>query len=1388
MALNSSRICELRKLGLAGLAWLTSITAILAAPSGAGLRGSTGIHDPSTLIKCNGRYYTFGTGAGIISKSSADGIFWVDGPRVFANPPAWVIGAAPGFNGDFWAPDIAFINGKYCLYYSVSSWASQQSAIGLVTSPTLDPTDPAYQWTDHGIVIQSTNGSPFNTIDPNVAFDANGDPWLVFGSYWNGIYITQLDPVTGMRLAPNSPLTRLAYNSSIEAACIYRRGGYYYLFVNWGSCCDGVDSTYHVRVGRSQSITGPYLDRNGVDLRNNGGTIFAEASGKFAGPGHIGVLEEEGQRWISYHYYDAGAYSSGYGAYGAPHFDLAPLTWTTDDWPVFPRDWSAVYNFEADARDENGQYYGLLHGGASIQTDASRGRVLNLNGAGQHAWLPAGVANARTFAAVVKWNGGANWQRIFDFGTDTTGYVMLTPSSGDNRLRCDIRVGGTTQVVEWANRLPIGAWTHVAVTLDGSRGVLYLNGNAVATNNAMTLSPYQIRAQTNHLGRSKFVADADFNGQISSFRVYARALAAAEIAAPLPVIHQPAADATYWPGTTLNFSGAATDFNDLPLTAPQLTWRIERIHAGTTNLVFGPVSGVLSGSFPIPTNTPVGATYRISLAATNNLNRSQVVFRTLTPAHPAPAWNTYHPFRTDATDENGHFDATLLGGAAIQSDPTRGNVLNLSGANQYVNLPPAAGKIQTFMAWVKWNGGAAWQRIFDFGTDTNRYFVLTPSAANGKLRCNITVNGIPGEQILDAPGPLPVGVWTHVAVVLDGTRGVLYTNGIPVATNTAMNLVPADLNATNIWFGRSQFPDPYFNGQLSSVRMFSRALSATEIIAPVPTIAQPATGSLYRPGETIQFHGSARDFSDTALSATSLVWSVQWRSNTTVSTVINSLSGVTNGSFTVPPGGPLTTGGAYRLQLVATDSAARKATNWVEIFPLATTQTNEWASYYPFNGNANDASNRFNGTLVNGASIIADPTRGPVVTLAGGSQYVNLPAGATAANTISGWVKWNGGSAWQRIFDFGVDTSRWLYLTPRDGSGRFQCAITADGSRYTRVIQGLTPFPTNEWVHVAVMFDGKQGVLYTNGQPAAVNHSVNLLPADIAATRAYFGRSQFSNDPYFNGRLDAFRLNSRDLALAEIIGPTAAILTPLANFRYSGGSNIVFNGRVTDYAETPLAATAYSWSLDFQHDGVSSGVLGPLTGVTNGTFAVPLIAPNSTNVSYRIRLTGTDTNGFQQTVAMDVPPQLVQLALASVPPGLELQFESQPFTAPATITTVAGMTRTVTAPSPQNLAGTDYNFVLWSDGGAGTHLVTVPLTNSTLTASFVIPEVALTRAGDSIVVSWPDWAGSLQLMTTTNLASPGWQVVTNVPVQSSNLRYLQLPMTAAQQFFRLQSP
>jgi hypothetical protein len=261
-------------------------------------------------------------------------------------------------------------------------------------------------------------------------------------------------------------------NNALEASCLFRHGAYYYLFVNWGSCCAGVNSTYHIRMGRSPNITGPFLDREGADLADNGGTLFLESTGKFTGPGHPAVFSENGTDWFSYHYYDANAWAPWYGAYGVACFDLQPLSWTADGWPAFTNDWSAVYRFRADARDESGQYDGLLRGGASCVADPVRRRVLNLSGTNQFVQLPPGVAYARTFAAMIKWNGGAPWQRIFDFGTDTSRYVMLTPRSGNGRLRCDLRADGVTQTLEAPGSLAPGVWSHVALTFDGQRALL----------------------------------------------------------------------------------------------------------------------------------------------------------------------------------------------------------------------------------------------------------------------------------------------------------------------------------------------------------------------------------------------------------------------------------------------------------------------------------------------------------------------------------------------------------------------------------------------------------------------------------------------------------------------------------------------------------------------------------------------------------------------------------------------------------------------------------------------------------------------------------------------------------------------------------------------------
>jgi arabinan endo-1,5-alpha-L-arabinosidase len=285
------------------------------------------VHDPSTIARCGADYWVFSTGAGIASRHSRDLTNWASGPRVFSTTPAWTTNAVPGFRGYFWAPDIIHLGNRYLLYYSVSRWGVNTSAIGLATNPTLDPNDPSFAWTDQGPVCQSRLQDNFNTIDPSVMWAADGSLWLAFGSFWAGIKLLQLDPNTGKRISQDSPIYSLAFHDSIEAPCLVERQGAFYLFVNWGQCCKGTNSTYNIRVGRSAIVTGPYLDKDGKSLAQGGGTSFLESKGRFIGPGHAGIYSEAERSWFSFHYYDA---ERG----GAATLAVQHLNWGADGWPV----------------------------------------------------------------------------------------------------------------------------------------------------------------------------------------------------------------------------------------------------------------------------------------------------------------------------------------------------------------------------------------------------------------------------------------------------------------------------------------------------------------------------------------------------------------------------------------------------------------------------------------------------------------------------------------------------------------------------------------------------------------------------------------------------------------------------------------------------------------------------------------------------------------------------------------------------------------------------------------------------------------------------------------------------------------------------------------------
>lgn len=206
---------------------------------------------------------------------------------------------------------------------------------------------------------------------------------------------------------------------------------------------------------------------------------------------------------------------------------------------------------------------------------------------------------------------------------------------------------------------------------------------------------------------------------------------------------------------------------------------------------------------------------------------------------PGTPGSAVYSFENNALDGSGNGHHGMQVGARLFNTGKVGQAIDLDGANDSVQLSPrvASGTDFTFAAWVYWNGGPAWQRIFDFGDGTDRYLFLTPGSGAGTLRFAIKNGG--AEQVLDAP-PLAVGVWTHVAVTLNGNTGKLYVNGVPVTTNTSISINPVDLAAKYNYLGKSQFTvDPLFYGRLDEVHVESTALADDQIAALAGNLPSP---------------------------------------------------------------------------------------------------------------------------------------------------------------------------------------------------------------------------------------------------------------------------------------------------------------------------------------------------------------------------------------------------------------------------------------------------------------------------------------------------------------------------------------------------------------------
>jgi arabinan endo-1,5-alpha-L-arabinosidase len=311
---------------------LVSISLLLLIQMRAlSLQNSIGAHDPSSIIKCGNTYWIFTTGEGIYSMYSTDLISWSSGATPFpANDwPSWINDYVSDFAGNFWAPECRYMNGKYYLYYACSSWGVKTSVIGLVTNKTLNPGSPDYEWIDEGMVVYSDASSDANCIDPSLFQDKEGKLWLTYGSYFGGIRMAELNTETGK---PKNSTRYAVASGDCEASYVISHGDYYYLFINRGTCCQGVNSTYHIQVGRSQNPNGPFLDMGNHNMNAGYGSTILATSGSFIGPGCLGYFVENGTELATFHYYNG---DNG----GSPTLAIASIRWDENYWPVITFEW-----------------------------------------------------------------------------------------------------------------------------------------------------------------------------------------------------------------------------------------------------------------------------------------------------------------------------------------------------------------------------------------------------------------------------------------------------------------------------------------------------------------------------------------------------------------------------------------------------------------------------------------------------------------------------------------------------------------------------------------------------------------------------------------------------------------------------------------------------------------------------------------------------------------------------------------------------------------------------------------------------------------------------------------------------------------------------------------
>ncbi len=822
--------------------------------------------------------------------------------------------------------------------------------------------------------------------------------------------------------------------------------------------------------------------------------------------------------------------------------------------------WSFNDSFTStNAVDSVGGASGNLFPGASYPGDGT----VALDGASGYVEFPPNLVsnyNSITYEAWFTDTGSGTWARVWDFGNNNgstgTSYMYLSPVNGGGNIQTAYNEGSGEQVFTAGPRPLQYVEHHVVFTQDAAThtAIVYLDGQRVGQNVNFTFTPAGVGATANDwLGHSQYSGDARFAGSIDEFRLWNNALT------------PQAVEASYesGPNTVSTNAGAlqsiALQIPGSTFLGSVLTPVLMGTYASLTNQVnLSLVPGIsyqssdtnvlslgADGNFhALTTGT---ATIQASYAGLNSSVVVTVSEEQLTLMH-----------RYSFSETSGSTVADSVGGAdgTIMFYGVLGNgMLSLNGntGGGYVALP--SGLIHTmtnatFEAWVNWNGGAAWQRIFDFGNNPNGagadYTTLTPKSGPNTLRYAINIGG---EQDVDAP-TLTVSNEVCVTVSYDATAhsAKIFVNGRLVGSGTLTEPLSGVVD-NNCWLGASQFSaDPFFDGSYDEFRIYEGAMSALQ--AAIDTATGPNTivtnpGALQSVSVTtsnsVDIRAMAVPIQVTAKFANVSGVDVSTLAQTVIASSDTSVATVVNGNLVAQNPGVTTISATYgglsgSMVVTVVDTNAWPSLLHRYTFNDAPGSTTLLDSVGSINGTVNGPAT-FNGSQLVMPAGNPAPVNGQPTASSGGVQF---PAGQGLASSLPNeasfeiWVVWAGGGVWQEMFDFGQAATpgvssgggQYVMISPHDGAtGSLRAEWDQNGATpaYDLVLTG-PPLQSNVLSQVVWTHDQDRQIdkLYRNGVlvASAVNTGLwNTLPD----TDNWMARDEWP-DPMFNGAYSDFRI------------------------------------------------------------------------------------------------------------------------------------------------------------------------------------------------------------------------------------------------------------------------